>query len=556
MEYLISDLSCALPLSGWTDADSHLNTPIARMPAGKWRILDYSTQTFHGRALQTSYPTSWPLTIPLSVSGWYAIWVGMAGYHDQSVIEIRLSQSPHWQLLRASAGDIQAIPWTMADVTGQSLEIRYPQDLTYLPLHQQYQGLMSRLFFIKLMPIPQALIDHLTDLRTDSPRLVYFNDGHGLFWNEPEHPEEAVPHHLKPFQESDWETCCFATGGADLVNYPSQIGTLLGIGAWDALRLRDLHLGRLWPSLFQAGIDPMQQAIETTHQQQQRFWAYIRPQAWVAEPPFDHAFRSQFFVEHPEYRCHEADGTPLAKLSLAYPEVRQHLNKIILEVLEKGADGIAVAFIRGTPLVRYEEPVCQRFYEHHQEDMRELAESDPRVITVWREIINLWMAELRQLLDEQGASPRNARRELAVIVGATPSWNQQFGLAVDHWIEQGWIDAVLPCLTGYEEPEQEIEVAAFAELLAVSSIALLPSLGSWKDHALPLQVIRERADRYYQEGATGLSRWDTPGYFARLGFNDPVALRYWVSPEVHQEAIPLKTWAGVLVERFAPLDAF
>ena len=37
--HLISDLTCALPANGWTDADSNVHKPISKPPKGLWRII-------------------------------------------------------------------------------------------------------------------------------------------------------------------------------------------------------------------------------------------------------------------------------------------------------------------------------------------------------------------------------------------------------------------------------------------------------------------------------------------------------------------------------------
>lgn len=55
----------------------------------------------------------------------------------------------------------------------------------------------------------------------------------------------------------------------------------------------------------------------------------------------------------------------------------------------------------------------------------------------------------------------------------------------------------------------------------------MPSLGGYDDHNLPLSAMRERANRYYQSGAAGLSRWDTDGYLADAGLDKPEVVKLW-----------------------------
>ena len=150
---------------------------------------------------------------------------------------------------------------------------------------------------------------------------------------------------------------------------------------------------------------------------------YLRVQLWTCEPPLDHQFRSRFYAAHPEYCCVEADGVAdHSKLSVAFPEVRGQLNGIMRESLERGADGVSLCFARGFPLVRYEQPVLDRYRERYGGDARELDDRDERLRAVWAEITTEWIREIRELLDEFGPSERYERRKLALIAGPDMEW--------------------------------------------------------------------------------------------------------------------------------------
>jgi hypothetical protein len=75
---LISDLTCALPATAWTDADSHVHKPVAKPPAGRWRIIDYKSELYAGRALMTTSSEAAVVTIPLGVEGWHAVSLGIS----------------------------------------------------------------------------------------------------------------------------------------------------------------------------------------------------------------------------------------------------------------------------------------------------------------------------------------------------------------------------------------------------------------------------------------------------------------------------------------------
>ena len=75
--------------------------------------------------------------------------------------------------------------------------------------------------------------------------------------------------------------------------------------------------------------------------------------------------------------------------------MRRQLNGIMRECLERGADGACLCFARGFPLVRYEQPVLDRYRERYGGDARELDDRDERLRSVWAEITTEWIREIR-----------------------------------------------------------------------------------------------------------------------------------------------------------------
>ncbi len=555
-EHLISDLGCALPREAWTDADSNVHKPISPAPQGLWRVIDYKAQLYNGRALMTTRADSTPITIPLNRSGWHAISIGMSERQwEQAVVEVRLTGDEHWQLLRNSAGvgwggPLYEEPWRFADVTGRSLEIRFPKNLEAMVATFREKPIVASVYSVRLMPMQAEHVQQLS--RKRHAPLVYINDGFGIFYNADRPGPQIVKNALRPFANSDWDICAFGNIGGDLVNFPATAGTLAGKGGWDFRRPGDRRCSENLAAMIAAGEDPLQQAIDQAHAQQQKLWMYLRPQAYSSEPPYDHILRSEFFAAHPEFRCVEADGLPVSKLSIAFPEVRQNLNTILRDALRRGADGLNIAFVRGYPCVRYEEPVRQRFRERFGTDMRKLPDSDPRLRLLWAEYVTNWLKEIRQMLDEAGASPLVKRRELSVIVGPDLDWNMRFGFDVYDWAQRGLIDAVLPY--PYVE-EDKLNVAEFAAALEGTSVQLLPSLGTYQQN-VTIAELRVRAHRYYSQGATGLSRWDAYSQLARLGLDDRLAQQWWVENYFPPQRMRILEFAGQNLRAFGPMLGF
>jgi hypothetical protein len=552
---LISDLSCAQPRSAWTDADSNVHKPIAPRPEGGWRVIDYKSELYDGRALMTTSPDSAVLTIPLDAKGWHAVSIGMSERQwEQSAVEVRLTGDRSWQLLRNNAGTgwggpLYEEPWIFADLTGRSLEIRYPRQLEAMAASLREKPIVASVYAVRLMPVRTEDVAPLKEKR--HAELVYINDGFGIFYNA-KAPAVAVTDALAPFANGDWDTCAFGNIGGDLVNFPTPHGTLAGKDGWDFRRPGDRRVSENLAALIAHGVDPLRQAIDQAHNQRQKLWMYLRPQAYTAEPPYDHILRSEFFAAHPEFRCLEADGSAISKLSIAFPEVRRNLNAILAEALERNADGLTIAFVRGYPCVRYEEPVRARFQERYGSDMRRLPDSDPRVRLLWAEFVTEWLREIRKLLDDAGPSALAARRELSVIVGPDLDWNMRFGFDVYGWAREGLVDAVLPY--PYAE-DGKIAVAEFAGALEGTKTRLLPSLGTYEQN-VTIAELRRRAHAFYCAGATGLSRWDAYAQVARLRLDDPVQQRLWIEQYWPPQRIRLTEFAGQNLKAFGPMLGF
>jgi len=557
-DILITDLTCALPADGWTDADSHVHKPIAAPPPGKWRIIDYKSDQYNGRALHTSVPDSAVLRIPLNAAGWHAVSLALSERQAmQTALEVRLTGDDYWHILRTTDGEggpLHEEPWRFADLTGRDLEVRFPRDFSRLPFgfRPPKVTVQSNLYAVRLAPVRPEHLPIVQSAR--HRRLVYINDGFGLFFHDGVKGAQHILDSLGHWRDGDWSVCCFGNIGGDLVNYPSAVGTLCGQGGWEMARAGDHNVRDNLQGMIDAGIDPLQVAIDTAHAQGQQFWLYLRPQAYAADPPFDHILRSRFYSEHPEYRCLAADGTAFSKLSIAYPVVRQQLNTILSEALARGADGVTLAFVRGYPVVRYEPPVCERFFARYGEAAQQVPDTDPRLCGVWAEYVAEWLREIRQLLDAAGPSPRAARRELSAIVGPDLEWNLQFGYDVAAWAREGLVDVLMPY--PYRKPRQyEVHVAEFAQALAGTSMQLLPSLGSFFQYG-SLAAVRTLAHQFYQAGAHGLSRWDAPGCLARLGLDDPELLALWCEHYLPPQEIELTELAGINLQYFGPLLGF
>ena len=560
-ELLLTDMTCARPSEAWTDADPNVFCPVSEPRRDCWRAIDYKTELFSGRLLTTVSRDAPALTIPLNRQGWHALSIGIAGrYGAPGRIEVRLTGETRWQLFRSDP-DVAKVwrkdaflrtlseePWRFADLTGRDLEVRCPPDMAEM----QLTGIWS----VRGRPVAPADLPAVQSKRHRP--MVYLNDGDGIFAGAKEPGPHIVADALAPFKDSDWDICCFGTGAADLVNYPSRAGTLTGnIGGWHFYRKGDANHGKILRAMIDDGQDPLRQAVDLAHEHGHRCWIYLRPQGWAFDLIYEHAFRSPFFSAHPEWRCMLRDGRGLAMMSIAYDGVRHHLNVILREALDRGADGLCIAFIRGFPLVRYEQPVLDRYRELYGGDAREVADADEGLRSVWREFVTSWMREVRKMLDDAGPQANGKRRELAAFVGAYPEWDAQYGIDVAAWAKEGLLDAVLLYPHGLEHPVSPIptektRVDLYVEALRGTGVPVIPSLGSWTDRKISAAAYRQRAHAFYRAGAAGLTRWDTDTWLANVGLDDAEINALWCEKYMPPQENVITELAGVVIDRFPP----
>ncbi len=553
---LITDFRCALPRSAWTDADRNVHLPIAPRGKAAWRLQEYKTPLYSGLALVTSDRRAPVLRIPLDRTGWHAVSIGIAGrYFSQDAIEVRLSGDRNWQVFSRPPSPLCEEPWQFADLTGRHLEVRFPRrtdNLLGAPRDNLFAGLCS----VRLTPVrPEHL--EVVSSRRHRP-LVQFNDGHGLFFRASRGNRSVIEKALGRFDGGNWDICSFGFGGADLVNFPSAVGTLFSQDAWYTPRAGSQRIQKVLGELIAQGIDPFRAAVETVHRQGRDCWAYQRPQSWAMDSSSDHSARSRFFSQHPEYRCVEADGEPLSKLSVAFPAVRQQLCAVLRETLERGVDGVCLAFNRGYPLARYEAAICERYRALHGGDARLLAPDDARLRAVWSEFVTQWIREIRELLDAAGPARDGGRRRLAVMVGPDPAWCHRYGIDAAAWGRDRLLDDLLVYPAGEHgiKDMAEADIAGFRKWIAGTDIRLLPGINSCFDHGLSLREFRRRADRYYQAGADGLCSWDTQGWLARLRLDDPELNALWCEHYLGPEDHDFTHFCGMTYRHFPPHIGF
>jgi len=228
---------------------------------------------------------------------------------------------------------------------------------------------------------------------------------------------------------------------------------------------------------------------------------YCRMAHIHAAPPYNQDF-STLYDRHPEFRCIDISGAPVCRLSIAFPEVRREFIKLFTEQVEMGAAGVNNVFVRGLPMVLYEDPVRERFRELHGGDMSDLPENDPRAQAVRAEFMTVFMREQREAMDRTAGG----HATIMVTVPSNQAVCDFFGLDIRRWIRERLVDIVCPYRFGFDARDHmKLDLDFFCEAVKGSGVLLLPHIRTWADN---VDAMMANALQYCRWPIDGFSVWD------------------------------------------------
>ena len=529
---ILTDLSKVQPASALTTG---------RREKGKWKVIPYATADLKGMALSAyAYTAPQAVSLPVEARGWHAVYVGLAttsGGFDigGNGARARLSDEPvfrrmacNQELLPNRRVVIQENFLTVAELKGQAVEIA--------PLLNQ----PANVCYVKLVPLTAQEVKgwqaQLAPGGRPTRTGIATIDGHS--WIHPYEPKTAAEllEEFRGFEDSDFGKWWFQVCGADLVNYPSQVGTYPGEGTVDFPVRAYEGFTRSLDALFKQGVNALAIAREAARAQGAEFHVILRPAGWVGSMPYEETFNSKFYYAHPEWRCIDRDGTPTFYMSYAVPEVRQHLLEIFRETLVHQPDGVGFIFNRGMPMMLWEDAFCERFRQMHHVDARTVADDDPRILQTRAAIMTDFMLEVRQLLDDTArAQGRKERYRISLGTFAQEADNDKFGFALRDWIKRGLVDELAVTWFAYHTSFTQPDMDYYRELTAGTNVGVYPVIPAWKT-GKPLDLCKKVTGQY-AAGAKGIAIWDpqvergwhekSPGnvfdVLARLGHRDDVA---------------------------------
>ncbi|MHB9109204.1 MAG: hypothetical protein ACYDCO_19295 [Armatimonadota bacterium] len=475
---------------------------------GEWAAVDYATERFSGKLLHAhrSAPAG-EVTVPLNVEWWYAVYVWLMGgdadleglypadfdsvYSQSKGPALKLSGDPYFSgQFRVLSHDkmmwpgLEACFWRYADLSGQSLTIAHQGGTVYLGA-------------IQLVPLSPAEVEAVQP-KAETKRLIIKCD-------EPSAREfEPMVEHLRNRDVAAW-----IVGNENSEDIFSP----------EALNLR-------------AG-------MRIAHEIGAEYYVCERPSLWSAHFHWGDR-RTEFFGQHPEWRCKDRDGADTHQMSYAVPEVVDYMLDRVRACAKIAPEGYGFFFNRDPGLVLFEPAAMQGFEERYGVDPLTLDDRDDRLLDWRAEIITDFLRKVRATLDE--VSP-NKRIKLVNVVLGNEAANRFFSYDVARWVREGLADVLL-VYPWVDYPDRwlaqgfvDADIRYFAGLVRGTECKLYSMWlsGIWRAHWTPEHVRMneyfQKALRDYEDGADGISAWDFVGLdrafttdrWLRLGHKDQLA---------------------------------
>jgi len=519
----------------------------------KWRAIDYETEEIKGTMLMAESENVVPdLFLPLNISGWYKIFLGLYTISDPELrdgIRVKLKDDQTTVFVQAEKGrwlsdSIDEVYWKSSDLTDQDIIFKHQND--------GHQKMTSYIAYIKLVKLTDNEVKEIKQERknNNNKRLIGMNDAHGLYYWKRVDSKTGILEDIEPYRNTDFEKLYWCMGsGGDICTYPTKVGKVYGEDLEIFPRPGDRDIAESMKILRSKDIDSMKTAIEYAKNIGIKIYLSQRMGAFACNPPWDGIFTSDFYKNNPNLRCRDRDGSEVSRLSYAYKEVQDHCISILKELSSYQPDGISLLFNRGAPYILYEEPLVQSFIKEYNKDPRELSEADHKWLNYRAKFFNYFMKKVRRKLDNN--------LKISVHLFNNEKSNLFYGFDPSTWINKGYIDEII----AYPWRNNDIDINYYINLVKNTNCKLYIDL-------LPRNMTpneyRERANDLYKKGVDGLCFWDTNtrhvalrqwSMIRRLGHKEE--LNNWDDGEgVYFKSIKLKKLGGYRVDRYPPGWAF
>ena len=472
----------------------------------RWRAIPYEAEGLSGVMVGTGGGIAAPpIAIGLNAQGPHRIWLGVFGFISASRLRVRLSSDLCCQTLppappvaHISLPVLHELMWRETELTpeltlileGGHLPEHYPAALAYIRLEP----------VAEIKPAPRRELAHPMAITEDG-----FGIMHQLRHNRPQdllEPLEQIP------QDSCMRMLIWGAADGDSCLYPTAVGSYRGAPDHGLTRSSDDTYYANLRRWQEEGWDTMVTVRDYCRARKWEFHAYVRVGAFATQYPLTLTcgIWSKFFEENEHFCCRDREGRRVQRLSYAYPEVQEHMLAVFQEIVDYEPDGLCLAFIRGIPLILYEDIMIDGFTREHNLDPRELDELDQRWLTYQAQVITEFMSKVKALL-------KPTQRLSAIIPGA-PADCARWGLDPASWMSRGIVDDLLP--TGQKFTPEDVHVddphnldfAYFRGLHRDEEARIIPMLYPWNLFTEDFHAWRNLIQGLLDEGADGFAVWD------------------------------------------------
>lgn len=383
------------------------------------------------------------VTYPLSLQGWYEVWVATYRGAHAGGIDVRLSGDDCFVHMEP-----QQIPWKpkgpkprvgaiveikykpVADLTGQNLIFQQPYG-TYESFHWGFCE--ASLAYVRLVRLSdeQVAAFKADQARTDRRVIAFDADGFSRFWMWGGEDEHAVQRFLEAFRYHDIAFYGLCMGCTVATRVPTPHTDL---AITHGRRLGDARANKTIRAFAKKGIDALALSCERAH----RYAFKVLPTLRM----------SALYHRGPKYK--KLAKWKLKKTSLldyARPEIRKHICELVRYFLEHyDVDGFICDFTRH----------CVHFNEDEPDRVGHM---------------NTFCSDLRKTVDE--VSAKKGRKLLLAATFSELSYVSSFhkhylgmavktgerlavqGIDVAAWVKNGYFDIIMP-----EGPNIEKHIAA------------------------------------------------------------------------------------------------
>jgi hypothetical protein len=521
----------------------------------RWKKMSYETDALKGTLL-SAYSQSQPpsVRLPLRAKGVYKIYIGLYPEGNLSGIRVKLNTDPCCTRLMSIPGKGEYLYeafWKTSLLDNQEIEI--------FPLKLDEGSPVSTIAYVKLVP---AVME---EPKAADLWLGAFNDGGSfMYWNRPTTKRE-IWEYIEPLRDTAFKKLYWGIAAGDMCNYHTSVGNHHWIDKQEVWRREgDRNRVECFRNFSRKNIDVVKIACEYAKKIGLEFHVYHRLGMVTGAPPVEIG-NSAYYYAHPEYQCVDRDGRKISRLSYAFPEVQEHVVSLYKEFLGYDIDGINFVFIRGVPLLLYEEPIIQGFKKRYGMDPRKVSENDRRLFIFRSGIITDFIRRVRNELNSYNLARGRGPVEFSATVLIDRANNHFYNLDIERWVKEGLIDVLIPNPQIRDIPAKKgFDIQYFSRITRGTSCRLAPELLDVRSWSTPEKHYYEKASEFYRAGVDGICFWDLEGRFVKpldwaiiKSLAYPKTLKKNIKRALAEnKKIPLRTVSGFTVDRYPVWWAF